>query len=61
MSSFILSSALSQAEQTIREHETMALGKRDAEVFFEALANPPKMNVRLAKALEGHGRRVASR
>ncbi len=61
VSSFILSSALSQAEQTIRRHETMALGKRDAAVFFEALANPPKMNAKLAKALEDHGRRVVPR
>lgn len=60
-SAFILSSALSQAEKTIREHETMTLRKRDAEVFFDALVNPPKMNAKLAKALEEHGRRVVSR
>ncbi len=43
------------------EHETMALGKREAELFLEALANPPKMNAKLAKALEEHGRRVVRR
>ena len=30
-SSFILSSALSQAERTIRRHETMVLKRRDSE------------------------------
>ena len=59
-SSFILSSALDQAERTIREHETMVLDRRDAEAFFDALVQPPKMNARLAAALKEHDRRVVS-
>ena len=58
-SSFILSSALARAEQTIRKHETMVLKRRDAEVFFDALLQPPRMNPRLAAALKEHDRRVS--
>ena len=58
-SSFILSSALSQAERTIRRHETMVLKRRDSEIFFDALLQPPRMNPRLASALKEHHRRVS--
>ena len=57
-SSFILSSALAQAERTLREHEAMVLNRREAEIFFDALVRPPKMNARLASALKEHDRRV---
>jgi len=59
-SRFILSSALEQAERTIREHETMVLDRRDAEAFFDALVRPPRMNAKLAAALKEHDRRVVS-
>ena len=58
-SSFILSSALDQAEQTIRQHETMVLKRQDAEAFLDALLQPPRMNSRLAAALKEHERRVS--
>ena len=58
---FILNSALASAEQTIHEHETMTLSKRDAEAFFDALSKPVKLNTRLFSALEEHDRRVVSK
>ena len=58
-SSFILSSALAQAERTILKHETMVLKRRDSEIFFDALLQPPRVNPRLAAALKEHGRRVS--
>ena len=61
VSSFILSSALATAERTIREHETMALSRRDAEVFLDAIVNPPRPSAKLRKAIEEHRRRVVSR
>ena len=57
-SSFILSSALAQAELTIRDHETMVLSRRDAEVLVDALMRPPRMSAKLAAALQEHERRV---
>jgi uncharacterized protein (DUF1778 family) len=61
VSSFIVSSALATAERTIREHETMVLSRHDAEVFLEAVLNPPKPGAKLRKALEEHRHRVVSR
>jgi len=61
VSKFILASALASAEQTIHEHETMALNKRDSEAFFNALSKPAKFNARLLSAFEEHGQRVVSK
>ena len=61
ISRFILSSALAHAEKSIRDHETLVLGRQDARVFFNAIANPPAPNDRLTKALNEHTRRVDSR
>ena len=52
-----LNGALTSAEQTIHEHETMTLSKRDAEAFFDALSKPVKLNTKLFSALEEHDRR----
>ncbi len=61
VSSFIVSSALENAEKTVRRHETIALAREDAVRFFEALTDPPPPNDRLQAALEEHTRRVVSR
>ncbi|MXY90012.1 MAG: DUF1778 domain-containing protein [Gammaproteobacteria bacterium] len=61
VSAFIVSSALENAEKTVRRHETVALARQDAMRFFEALSNPPPPNDRLRAALEEHARRVDSR
>lgn len=61
VSAFIVSSALENAEKTVRRHETVALARQDAMRFFEALSNPLPPNDRLRAALEEHARRVDSR
>ena len=61
VSGFIVSSALEYAERTIEQHETIVLGRHDAERFFDALASPPPPNDKLQAALDEHGRRVVSR
>lgn len=61
VSSFIVSSALATAERTIREHETLVLSRRDAEIFLDAIVNPPPPNAKLSEALEEHCRRVVAR
>ena len=58
VSGFIVSSAIENAERAIQEHETLTPSRRDAERFFDALANPPALNAKLRKALSEHGRRV---
>jgi uncharacterized protein (DUF1778 family) len=61
LSRYVLGTALMRAEQVISEHETMVLSGRDAQVFFDRLANPPAISPELSAALEEHGRRVDSR
>ncbi len=61
VSKFILASALASAKQTIHEHETMTLSKREAEAFFIALSKPVKINAKLLAALDEHAQRVVSK
>ncbi len=61
VSAFILSSALTSAGRTIREHETMRLDEQDALHFFDALARPVVLDGELGEALAEHDRRVDSR
>ena len=61
VSAFIVSSALENAEKTVRRHETIALAREDAARFFGALSDPPPPNDRFRAALEEHARRVDSR
>ncbi len=58
VSSFIVASALASAERTMREHETMVLSRRDAEVFLDAIMRQPQPSARLRKAILEHRRRV---
>lgn len=58
LSSYVLSHALSSAEASIREYETLKLRAEEAEAFLEALERPPRLNGRMVAALEEHGRRV---
>jgi uncharacterized protein (DUF1778 family) len=55
------SSVRATAERTVREHETMKLSRRDAEVFLDAIVNPPRPSAKLREALEEHRRRVVAR
>ena len=61
VSSFILSSALSSAEKTIHEHESIRLNEQDAQRFYDALAKPVRFNKKLTEALVEHDRRVVSK
>lgn len=61
VSSFIVASALENAEKAVRRHEAMAPGREEARRFFDALADPPPPNDRLRAALAEHRRRVDSR
>ena len=61
VSAFIVSSALENAEKTVRHHDTIALAREDATRFFDALADPPTPNDRLRAAFKEHARRVDTR
>lgn len=61
VSNFILASALASAEKTVHEHETIKLGRQDAERFLSALGESVSFNEALSEALAEHDRRVDSR
>jgi uncharacterized protein (DUF1778 family) len=41
--------------------ETVKLSSRDAQVFMDALANPPEPNKKLIEAMRAHDRLIESR
>ena len=59
VSAFVVNSALDAAGQLIREREQLVVSARDWEVFFDALASPPRPNTALRKAFAAHRRLIA--
>lgn len=51
-SHFVISSAQEKAEDIIRKNEAILASERDAELFFEAVMNPPKPNEALINAFK---------
>jgi uncharacterized protein (DUF1778 family) len=50
MTTFILGSALREAQAVIEEHERVKLTQRDSRLVMELLENPPAPNAKLRKA-----------
>jgi uncharacterized protein (DUF1778 family) len=50
MTTFILSTALREAQAVIEEHERVKLTERDSRLVMELLENPPAPNAKLRKA-----------
>jgi uncharacterized protein (DUF1778 family) len=50
MTTFILGSALREAQSVIEEHERVKLTQRDSRLVMELLENPPAPNAKLRKA-----------
>jgi hypothetical protein len=46
-------------EKTIKEHETIVLSWKDADIF-DVILNPAEPNAKLCDALEEHARRIVS-
>lgn len=44
LTDFVLTAVKEKAESVIEKHETILASERDRKVFFEALANPPKLS-----------------
>lgn len=61
ISSFTVSNAVERAQAVIREHEMWDLGLTDAEVFCNALMNPPAPDERLKSAAGRYKDRYLSR
>ena len=50
LNQFMVQSALKEADAIIEKEKVITLSKRDAEVFFRALANPPAPTVAFKRA-----------
>ena len=61
VSHFILTSALKSAEQTVQEHQMMALNTKNSKTFFDALTGPIRFNKKLTAAFEEHDKRISSK
>lgn len=54
LNQFLVQAALEKAEAIIEKERVIYLGKRDSELFFDALNNPPEPNQKLKKALANY-------
>lgn len=52
LTEFVIYSGSQQASQIVEKHNSILASKRDQEIFFNALLNPPPPNARLKKAME---------
>ena len=55
VSQFVITSAQEAAIRTLEEQQIIELGRRDQEIFVNALLNPASPNERLRAAVERHG------
>lgn len=54
ISSFMLQNSIKAARRELAEVEKMSFSKRDAELFFSALVNPPVPNTALKSAFKAY-------
>ncbi len=57
LTTFILRTALREAQSVLKEHERIKLSRRDSRRVLELLENPPCPNAKLRKAARAIGRR----
>jgi len=58
---FIVQAAVERANEVLKSMETVKLSSRDAQIFMDAMANPPEPNKKLLDAVHAHDRLIASR
>lgn len=58
LSDYLISTALEQANKTLRAHDQLELSARDSRAFAEALINPPSPNEALRTAMDRHSAEV---
>jgi uncharacterized protein (DUF1778 family) len=61
LTEFIIFSAQQHAAQIVEKHQAILASKRDREVFFAAMMNPPKPNNKLKKAALRYKKAVAEK
>lgn len=56
LNQFVVQAALKEAHAVLERERVVRLSRRDADVFFKALENPPKPNALLRKAVAAYRR-----
>jgi uncharacterized protein (DUF1778 family) len=54
LTDFVIYAAQQQADNVMEKHNNIILSKKDAEVFFNTILNPPKPNDALKKAANAY-------
>ena len=54
LNQFLVQSALEKADQILEKERTIQMTKRDAKVFFDAVENPPPINMKLMEAMKSY-------
>ncbi len=58
LNQFLIQSALEKAENIIEKDKIIRLSNKDAQVFFNALDNPPEPNIKLKNAFENYKNKI---
>ena len=58
LNQFLIQAALEKAENIIEKDKVIYLSKNDAQVFFEALDNPPEPNEKLRNAFKNYKKKI---
>ncbi len=58
LNQFLIQSALEKAENIIEKDKMIRLSNKDAQVFFNALDNPPETNIKLKNAFENYKNKI---
>jgi len=60
ISQFIVQASVERANEVLHRMEMVKLSSQDAQIFIDALTNPPLPNKRLREAVRAHKRLVES-
>lgn len=61
LTEFIIYSAKLQADEIVEKHTTILASKKDQEIFFNAIMNPPQPNESLKKAAARYNKLVSAK
>ncbi len=59
LTDFVIATVQSKAKEIIEEREKIIVSKKDKEVFFDALVNPPRLNKNLLDAKRTYNKLIS--
>lgn len=61
LTEFVIFSVQQQASNIVEKHNSILASKKDQDVFFNAIMNPPKPNANLKKAVSRFNKAIADK